>query len=127
MKTFNEISKEIIDLSREYEEIDPDIARVFQDSFFVFLQTMKEISKCSENNEKGEISAQIKSRVFNTLFGDMSSCSTTGTSGGFNPNSFETANGINTSLLASLKNNINNIRSDMKKNSEDITNKLKEG
>ena len=129
--SFKETSLKIL---KDSEEFDDNIQNIFEIVFGVFMETVQ-IS--SENHlTKG----QIKSRVFNKLFGPMKNannpikCSTNSkidekllnglkenSFKGFNPNESFNASGVDAALLSKLKGNINKVRKqDLKDNFKKI-------
>ena len=124
--SFKEVSLKILEDSKEYND---NIQDIFEVVFGVFMETIQ-ISQ-----ESGELTnGQIKSRVFNKLFGPMKNDNTkktcnkpkiqnelleklTNNETGFDPNS----NGIDMNLLGKLKQNINKVRKqDLKDNFKKI-------
>ena len=140
MSKFLDISTEILNKAKEYEEVNPEIANIFEHTFVTFMKIVQSLEKNLPVTE-----GSIKSKVFDDLFGPMKtnksnktnkSCSTkpkesddidldlyskitgkSGTSGGLDTSSDfggfnpnENFNVPDENLLKNLKNNINKVR-----------------
>jgi hypothetical protein len=62
--SFLKISEEILEVSKKYGDINPEIQNIFEISFLTFMEIIKSLDKNLPINE-----GTIKSKVFDDLFG----------------------------------------------------------
>lgn len=147
--SFLKISKEILETSKKYEDVNPEIQRIFETSFVTFMDIVKSLDKHIPVNE-----GKIKTKIFEDLFGPMkksnNQCGMTPTKessdidkdlfkeltnkeanintnafGGFDPNA-NNNNEPDIELLNDLKNKIKNINKEkLNKNNKKIVEDFK--
>jgi hypothetical protein len=143
---FLKISKEILETSKKYGDVNPEIQRIFETSFVTFMDIVKSLDKHIPVNE-----GKIKTKIFEDLFGPMkksnNQCGMTSTKessdidkdlfkeltnkeantngfGGFDPNA--NPNEPDIELLSDLKNKIKNINKEkLNKNNKKIVEDFK--
>jgi hypothetical protein len=143
---FLKISKEILETSKKYGDVNPEIQRIFETSFVTFMDIVKSLDKHIPVNE-----GKIKTKIFEDLFGPMkksnNQCGMTPTKessdidkdlfkeltnkeantngfGGFDPNA--NPNEPDIELLSDLKNKIKNINKEkLNKNNKKIVEDFK--
>jgi len=126
-KTFSEISKEIIDISQDYQNVNPEILNLFEHTFKVFLHIVKN-SKDYQN--KYEIFEVTMKELFGTMqkpkqFSKTNKTNKTNYSGDFNPN--DQISGVDLTLLNRVKEKLNNVRESQNKTCKTSINNKQNG
>jgi hypothetical protein len=125
---FVEIGNNILDESKRYAEINPELQNIFEYTFKSYIEIVRYIQEGKNNINIIDIEKYVFSKIFDNIEmpkREQGNCNIQSqNTGGFNPNSTD---GINMELLTSLKNNINKEINDNSNNSMNkFVDKIKE-